>query len=295
LKIARGSAAFVFLGAFFLAFAARAAECEKLASVKGGLLPDGRVLVPVTVEGRALYFLLDTGGISTTMKWELARDMKLPVKQTTRTLTGMGGSSMNFAIEGENFSIAGLRVENKPIYVEGRPLPFADGTLSSDILRDYDVEIDLAQVRISLAASGRCEPPPGASAVAIDVAQSGAHSGHVRFPIKIDGTTIMATLDTGAATSLISMRAAALLGVYPTSPELRAAGRNGPYQLYTYPFQAMEIGEVTVDKPRIIITGDSIIPGMDSEMVLGIDALAGMHLTIAYGQNRLYISGARPN
>jgi predicted aspartyl protease len=274
--------------------AARAEECAALADVKGGQLPDGRVVVPVTVEGSALYFLLDTGGIATTIKWELARGMNLPATQAPRPLNGVGGAVLNFVVTGENFSIGGLKVDNKPIYLETRPLR-TDGTLSADILNDYDVEIDLTRYRVKLSASGNCAPPEGASAVAIDVAQNGGRRGHIRFPVKIDGLTVMATLDTGATSSVIGMRSAVALGVYPDSLKLSPLRTRGNDRLYAYPFQTLQIGDVTVERPRIVIAGDGFLPDGNSDLVLGIDALAGLKLTIAYGANRLYLKREEAN
>ncbi|HET7084693.1 MAG TPA: aspartyl protease family protein [Rhizomicrobium sp.] len=270
-----------------LAAPAHAADCApaRLAAIRIGTLPDGRIVVPVTVETQALYFLLDTGGVSTTMKWDLAKEMKLPVRQTEHTLVGVGGSTLNFALAGENFSVGSLRVENKPIYVETRPLLFADGTLASDILSGYDVEIDVPQGRLNLFAPGYCAPPEwGSATMAIDISRS----GHVRFPVKIDGATIDAVLDTGSAISLIGMRAAAQLGVYPNSPGLRRTRDAGKYPIYTYPFQSMEIGGLAVKNPSIAIAADGLIPSND--LVLGMDMLSQMHLAIAYGSKRLYIA-----
>jgi predicted aspartyl protease len=289
--IARASLAALLLLA---APAAQAQECAALADVKGGKLPDGRVVLPVTVEGRSLYFLLDTGGIATTIKWELARGMNLPAIQAVRPLNGVGGTVLNFVVTGEDFSIGGLKVENKPIYLETRPLR-TDGTLSADILNDYDVEIDLTQYRVKLMPSGDCAAPEGASAVAIDVAPNGTRRGHVRFPVKIDGLTVMATLDTGATSSVIGMQAAAALGVYPGSPKLNSMRMRGSDRLYSYPFQTLQIGEVTVERPRITIASDGFLPGENNDLVLGIDALAGLKLTIAYGHNRLYLVRAQEN
>ncbi|MEO8302082.1 MAG: aspartyl protease family protein, partial [Rhizomicrobium sp.] len=177
-----------------LAGGARAVECApaRLTSINTNAMPDGRIRIPVMLDGRALSLLVDTGGVSTTIKWELAREMGLPVKQSQRRIAGVGGSLMNFAVAGDNFSIAELRVDNKPIYMESRPLESADGTLAADILRNYDVEFDMAQNRMSLAAPGDCAAPlwaqQGSAGLPIEVAQS----GHVRFPVKIDGKTIMA-------------------------------------------------------------------------------------------------------
>jgi predicted aspartyl protease len=278
-----------------LAGGARAVECApaQRTTINTDALPDGRIRIPVMLDGRALSLLVDTGGVSTTIKGDLAREMGLAVKQTPRRLAGVGGSMMNFAVDGGNFSIAELRVANKPIYVESRALESADGTLAADILRNYDVEFDMAQNRMSLAAPGDCAAPQGAQndSVAIEVAQS----GHVRFPVKIDGKTIMATLDTGAATSVVSMRAAALLGLHPDAPGMELVHDTGGYRLYTYPFRTLELGGVTVNKPHIAIASDGFMPGMDADLVLGIDALSQLRFTIAYGRSRLYISETQTN
>jgi len=142
---------------------------------------------------------------------------------------------------------------------------------------------------MSLMSPNRC--PAGATAIAIEVAQN----GHVRFPVKVDGKTIIATLDTGSAISLIGMRAAALLGVYPNDAKLTLLHDTGQYRLQAYPFQRLELGTVTVKNPRIVIASDSFVKGLGSDLVLGMDALRQMHFTIACGTNRLYIAGPQAN
>ena len=269
-----------------LAAPARAQDCapQELAKVQTSTLPDGRITVPVTVEGHALNFLLDTGGIYTTIKWEVAREMNLPVRQTDRRLTGVGGSMLNFALTGENFSVGEFKVANKPIYVESRPLPDADGTLAPDILRDYDVEIDLAAGSMTLFAPGYCavqEPRDAVLAIIVDP------GGHVHLPVKIDGVSAIAVLDTGSVMSVTGVRTAALLGVRSNSPGLELRHDKDGYQLYSYPFGTMEIGGMTVQNPNIAIASDGFLPG--EELVLGIDALRLMRVTIAYASKRLYI------
>ena len=270
---------------FAVQVGARAEECPPLATVETSTLLDGRILVPVIVEGRGLSLLLDTGGISTTIKWERVQDLGLTANRTMRKLKGAAGTMLNSFITGENFRLGELRVANKPMYLETRPLFGADGTLSPDILRDYDVEIDLARDRLSLLPPGRCAPDDGATVIAITVTRG----GHVRFPVKIDGTTIMATLDTGTMTSLVSIKTAIRLGVYPNSSRLRLARKTGSYRIYDYPFQSLEIGGVKVENPTINIASENFIPGPAGDLILGIDALRRMRITIAYSRNRLYI------
>jgi predicted aspartyl protease len=274
---------------------ARAAECApaRLATVQTASLPDGRITVPVTVEGHALSFLLDTGGVSTTVKWDAAKQAALPVRQADRPLIGVGGSMLNFTLAGQNFSLGELRVANKPIYVETRPLPDADGTLGPDILNAYDVEIDLAQGSLSLFSSGYCAPPEwtptGSATLAVDIAPG----GHVRFPVKVDGATVIAVLDTGSTVTILGMQTAALLGIYPSSPGLELLHDAGRYRIYAYPFHTLEIGGVAVKNPRIAIATDGFIPS--SDLVLGMDVLRQMRLAIAYGSRRLYVTGSQGN
>jgi predicted aspartyl protease len=268
---------------------AYAADCapQRLATLDIATLPAGRITVPVTVEGHPLSFLLDTGGVITTIKWDLAKQMGLAVKQADRRLHGMGDSTLNFVLASDKFSVGALNLTDKPIYVESRPLPDVDGTLSPDILRDYDVEIDLGAGHMNLFASGYCAMPQwlGGAVLPIDVVAN----GHVYFPVKIDGIRFVAVLDTGSANSLISMRAAALLSIYPSSPGLKLAADNGQFQIYSYPFQTLDMGGVVVKSPHLSVASDGFIPGGD--LVLGMDALRQMHLTIAYGSHRLYIKG----
>jgi len=280
--------AFLFcLFLFAASTSTHAQECPRLATVETSSLLDGRILVPVIVEGRGLSLLVDTAGISTTIKWDRVADLGVIANKTTRKLAGAAGTMLNEFIAGEDFRIGGLRVANKPMYLETRPLFGADGTLAPDILRDYDVEIDFTQDRLSLMPPGQCVPDEGAMAIAIEVTRG----GHVRFPVKIDGKTIMATLDTGTMTSLVSIKTAVQLGVYPNSSGLRLARSTGSYRIYDYPFQSLEIGGMKVDNPNINIASDKFIPGGAGDLILGVNALRRMRLTIAYGQKRLYIRG----
>ena len=121
------------------ALAASAPECQltRLATVKTDTLPDGRIRIPVTVEDHPLSFLVDTGGISTTIKWEQAKQLGLAVKQTSQKLVGVAGSMLNFYVTGDNFSVGELRVKDLPIYIEARAMDDADGTFASDMLKGY--------------------------------------------------------------------------------------------------------------------------------------------------------------
>lgn len=281
------------------ALAASAPECQltRLATVKTDTMPDGRIKIPVTVEDHPLSFMVDTGGISTTIKWEQAKLLGLAVKQTSQKLMGVAGSMLNFYVTGDNFSVGELHVKELPIYIEARALADADGTFASDMLKGYDVDFDFAHNSLSLISQDHCPgqvvywTTTGSIVIPMDVARN----GHVRFPVKIDGKTIMAILDTGSALSLISMKTAAQLGIDPNAPELTLMGDTGQYQIYAYPFHSLDFGRVSLRNPHIAIASDSFIKGLGGDLVLGIEALRQMHLYIAYGEKKLYITAAQAN
>ncbi len=190
---------------------------------------------------------------------------------------------LNFYATSDNFSVGELRIKGLPMYIEARLLADADGTFASDMLRGYDVDIDFAHGSLSLISQDHCPgqvvywTTTGSIAIPIDVARN----GHVRFPVEIDGKSIMATLDTGSAISLISMRAAAELGIDPKAQELTLIGGSGQYQIFAYPFRSLDFGRVSVRNPHIAIASNSFIEGLGGDLVLGIEALRQMHLYIA--------------
>ena len=281
------------------ASAESAPECQltRLATVKTDTMPDGRVKIPVMIEDHPLSFMVDTGGVATTIKWEQAKPLGLAAKQTSQGLMGVAGSMSNFYVTGNAFSVGDLHVKNQPIYLETRALDDADGTFGSDMLKGYDVEFDFAHDSLSLISQDHCPgqvvdwTTTGFIVIPIDVAPT----GHVSFPVNIDGKSIMATLDTGSAISSMSMKAAAELGIDPKAPELTLIGDTGQYQIFTYPFHLLDFGRVSARNPHIVITSDNFTKGLDSHLVLGIETLRQMHLYIAYGEKRLYITAAQAN
>ena len=278
---------------------ASAQECEpiQLATVKTDTLQDGRIKIPVTVEGRPLSFMVDTGGTETTIKWEQAKALGLAPKQTLLKILGVAGRTMNVYVTSSNFSVGELHIKNLPIYVESRALPEADGTLAPDVMRDYDVDVDFSHNSLSLISQDHCPgqvaDPTTTGSIVIQMDVTG--DGHVRFPVKIDGQDIMATLDTGSVISFISMRTAKLLGIDLKAPGLRLVRDTGQYQILTYPFQSLDFGRVSVRDPPIAIFSDNFTKGLGTDLVLGMNILRQMHLHIAYGEKRLYIAAAQAN
>ena len=123
-------------------------------------------------------------------------------------------------------------------------------------------------------------------------------TAHIRLPVVIDGKEIMAIVDTGAVSSIMSMHAASLLGVTENSPDLKLKASEGfraKNRIYSYPFKTLEMGGITVKNPHITIASNEFMGTFRSDMILGMGILRQLHLYIAYKEDKFYITPAGAN
>jgi predicted aspartyl protease len=273
-----------------------ACELTRFATVPVETLPDGRIGIPVTVQHRPAVFMVDTGGAVATINYAQVQEMPgVVMKQSPRYLVGVGGTVMSSYVTVDQFSIGQLNGSGLALYVETRGLEDVDGTLAPDMLQNYDLDIDFAGSKLSLFSQKHCPgkvvywTTMGFVALPMEVTNI---SGHVRVPVTVDGKNTMATLDTGARTSLISLSAAKALGVDERSPQLKSLGSAGGYETFSYPFHSLDFGGVAVSNPRIRIASDNFMKGLGSDLIIGIGILRQLHLYIAYKEQKLYITPA---
>jgi hypothetical protein len=264
-------------------------------------MPDGRVTIPVQFEGHDHMLMVDTGGYINTVTQQLVREEGYTMEASHGALLrGVGNRQLKTYVETNDFAIGHAHGKNYEFYVDTFNNLFADGTLAPEILANYDVDFDFGHDKLNLINPDHC---PGrvvywTRSPAVVVPMEIESRTHIRIPVTIDGKQIMATVDTGSTTSIITMRAAArFLGVDERSPGLESLGTvriNGvPGPVYIYPFQAMTFGGMTLKHPYIQIVSDSL--WNEDDLLLGIDVLRQMHLYIAYGEKKLYITPALAN
>lgn len=263
--------------------------------------PDGRISIPVTIAGQEMSFMIDTGGVSATMTAQRAKDLNLSIKPTNRWLSGVGGSLLNTYVRPDSFSIGKLKGEGLPIYLDPRISGLGvDGTLSPDMMKNFDVDIDFAQGKVNFFSQDHC---PGKvvywtnSGHIVVPMQVAVNSGHIRIPVTVDGKSVMATIDTGAVTSVMSLNVAKSLGIAEDSPDLKlleSSGSSQQYKIYSYPFKTLGLDGVTVNAPQIKVMSNEYLKGFD-DLILGVGILRQLHIYIAYGEEKLYITPALAN
>ena len=119
-------------------------------------MPDGRITIPVKFEGRTLFFMIDTGGVASTIHPRIVQVEKLPVMRSSIPLIGADGGMLVFYIEAKDFSIGRLSAPELQLFVE--PPNWADvpGTIAPAVLKNYDVEIDFAGGKFNLIYPDHC-------------------------------------------------------------------------------------------------------------------------------------------
>lgn len=271
------------------------------AAVDMATMPDGRVTIPVKFEGHDHRLMVDTGGYINTVTPQLVTEEGYATEASRGSrLQGVGNRLLKTYVESKDFSIGNAHGADYVFYVDVFNNLFADGTLAPEILANYDVDLDFGHDRLNLIQPQHCAghvvywTKSPAAIVPIEIEDR----THIRIPVTVDGKQIMATVDTGSATSIVTMRAAArFFGINEKSAGLQSLGMvtvNGmPAPVYVYPFQDLAFGGITMRHPYIQIVSDTV--WNKDDLLLGIDVLRQLHLYIAYGEKTLYITPALAN
>jgi predicted aspartyl protease len=291
------SIAILVLLAGFPARADTACHLLEAASVPMNIDGSGRITVPMMISGKPMNMMVDTGNPMSMLTFKTAQSLGLDIRHVdiggagVATFTMRGGMVVSEYTKAPDVAIGLLKTDSMGFGI----LPIAsagdqvDGLLGNDIMGNYDVDFDFANGKLNLFSQDHC---PGAVAywtrgpVAV-VPFTRNIWKHIFLDVDIDGKTTQAVVDTGTARSIGDWEAFEhLFGIDEKSPGVKS--ENGQY---TYPFKTLTFGGVTVNNPDITLLPDSGRPEQNT-MLLGINVLRQLHIYIAEGEKKLYITPA---
>jgi predicted aspartyl protease len=255
----------------------------------------GLALVTVSANGAPLKLLLDTGAERTVLAVGAAERVgaKPPQIEFRRNLTGVTGSLPGREVEFESLSIGGVASPWRRAMITdvAMPMPSVDGVLGVDVLGRFDIDLDLPNRRMSLYEQGACMPDWAGPAAEIRIGRSIA-SGHLFFPVQLDGRKITATIDTGAQRTTLSVATARAMGVTDAmlarDPPVQTRGfGGGSLASRLHQFDSLTVGNVRVSKPQIVVT-DLRLRGID--LIVGMDFLRSRRLFLSYAGFRMFLS-----
>jgi tetratricopeptide (TPR) repeat protein/predicted aspartyl protease len=281
-----------------LAATCKISKIAELSVTMNGLRP----MVSAKINGADAQFIADSGAFFSMIAPARAAEFKLRTEPAPFHLTvqGVGGTVEASVTTVKEFTLVGVPIHNVQFVVAGsEPGNGAVGLLGQNVLRIADVEYDLSNGAIRLMKPDGC----GKTVMAywakadepysvIDIAWATASSPHTTGIAFLNGAKIRVMFDTGAATSVLSLRAAERAGVKTDSEGVvkvalsRGIGSRA-VQTWIAPFASFKIGdeEIRNTKLRIGETGTA-----DDDMLVGADFFLSHRIYVASSQRKLYFT-----
>lgn len=188
----------------------------------GARLVDGRLVVPVQLDGQSAEFLVDTGAGASLITPEAAQRLGLRRdSHHARLILGAGGSVISADAQVRRYGAGSVALDVSDIAVGSTATSanaHVDGLLGADLLAGFEVDLDIPQSRLGLWRAEGCgtdfDPVEGPHFALPAV--RGTNS-HVLVPVRLDGTNMLALLDSGASITVATNAAASYVGVTPAA------------------------------------------------------------------------------
>ncbi len=245
-----------------------AEECSlsKLTTIELNYDVVGRPIIPVTLDNFERYLLIDTGGAYSTIDSAPAEAFGLRTRRANATIMGVTGERSSNFVTVEEFRMGTVRGEDRPFMISPGD-PGADseirsiGTISPDILQRFDVDFDFGSSIFNMFSQDHCEgtviywQPKLIAIIPFELASS----GHITFPVTLDGVELIAILDTGAAQSTINLDVAEdELGLDFSSEENQQVGTLGDDgdAVFLHEFQLLRMEGIEIAEPTLTVLPD---------------------------------------
>ncbi len=262
-----------------------------------------RPLMTAKINDRDVQFLVDSGAFYSMLTGASAAELNLKTHMAPFGLyvTGLGGGATNVSVATVKvFTLAGVPLHNIDFLVGGSEVGSGSiGLLGQNVLHIADAEYDLAQGMVRLWKAEDCRKSLLAYWVGtsqpysvIDIEPTSRERFHTMGSAFVNGSEIRVMFDTGAGTSILSLRAAARAGVKPDSPGVvpggvsHGIGKN-TYPTYIAPFASFKLGDEEIKNTRLRI-GD--IELQDADMLIGPDFFLSHRVYVANSQHQLYFT-----
>jgi predicted aspartyl protease len=288
-----------------LALLAPRLACAECIVNRAALLPitlwQGKLFVPVSVNGTVESFFIDTGAATTTLSQATAAALNIPRDfDHTQDTFGVGGLESHLYIgQVESLSLGDIRIQNESLAVAAFAQRMADGftpvggLIGADILSRFDVDLDIPNRRLGLwRVTGCTEVKPDWPGEAYSVPMQVTASRHVTVPVRIDGSTMDLLLDTGSPDLVLSTRAAARAGATPDVLEegrqLQGMGVNDrTFHAWLHIFQRLEIGRQVFGDVRAVIVSNGRYENI-GDGLFGVEFLKRGRVWLSYSTGSFF-------
>jgi tetratricopeptide (TPR) repeat protein len=260
-----------------------------------------RPLITAKINNQEARFVLDSGAFFSMMSTATAAQFNLKLKRAPFGLTvqGIGGSVSPEVATVKEFGIAGALIHNVDFLVGGSEVG-GEGLIGQNFLEQWDVEYDFSKGVVRLFKPDGCRKyrlaywvtsgQPYSEMEIQSVAQARLHTIGVGY---VNDQKIRVMFDTGAYTSVLSLKAAAKAGIKTDSPGVVEAGYSsgigrGTVKSYIATASSFKVGDTEEIKNARLRIAD--IDLSDADMLLGSDFFVSHHVFVANSQHKLYVT-----
>jgi tetratricopeptide (TPR) repeat protein/predicted aspartyl protease len=279
------------------------AACKRQAIDLPVSISGTRPLIPAKINGVDVHFLVDSGAFFSMISAATAEEFKLKMGPAPYGLTvrGVGGSVSPYVATVKDFTLANADIHNVEFLVGGSEGGNGSvGFLGQNLLQQWDVEYDLAKGMIRLMKDEDCRKnflaywaAPDQPVTLIDIGHATPLEPQTTGIAYANGVKIRVVFDTGAGTSVMSLKAAARAGVKPESPGVVDAGfghgiGRGSIKSYIAPFDSFKFADgEQIQHTRLRIADIDLEL---ADMLIGADFFLSHRVFVANSQHKLYFT-----
>ena len=276
------------------------ASCQIVQAEIPVRIVDGRPIATLKLNGTAVPLLVDSGAFMSILSASAAQQLKLATTALPAgsRVEGITGKIDVRSTRVEKVGLLGTELENVEFLVGGNELNAgARGVVGRNLLGWGDTEYDLAHgvVRLSFP-KGYCEKTNlaywagEAPVIVVPLDRSQGDDTQIGISVGINGVRALAVMDTGAATTWMTLRAARRAGMDERSllPVGRSGGiGEGRENVFLGTVGLFEIGGEKIANSEFVI-GDSEYSKRD--MLLGLDYFLSHRIYVSRLQGQVYIT-----
>lgn len=268
---------------------------------------NNRPTVPVEVDGHPVTALVDSGAYASLLFPETAKRLGIPTRVDNRFRAyGADGQAKSVSFAHASIGLMGAKGPPMDLEVIGAAPPGIDMLIGEDILSQAVLEMDLAKSKMRLLRPDHCQdedmPYWAQSYSEAQVKDGPGH--HIYLTVLLNGARVPAILDSGAAGSLATERAAFSAGVTLPPPTGKATSRgvNGVrFETRWGTVASVQVGDEKIGSTRMRFgplytyeeasdTGSRTATNEPREMLLGADFLRSHHVIIDRDRGKMFFT-----
>jgi hypothetical protein len=251
----------------------------------------GDLATEISVQGKKELFLVDLAGFKSSVSKSVsdALDLKHTALNPNYRVTLNSGGAVTAEAMAEPVVVGNIDIPRmKFLIVPDDSIPRdTAGTLSADILDQYDVEIDPLHNKVNLFSQGHCAGQvvywTHSPAAVIPMRMN--DWAQIVFQVELDGQVFDATLDTGSSRSHIGYEQAANAFGWsgPNAPQ--------PSDEYDPVFKHLSLNGVDITNPKLVIQEQ----GHSTEIIpvqLGMNILRKFRTYVSYTDRSIFLTSA---